>query len=66
MHLSIPITLLLGLAVLFMIRKDGLKSSHALVAVLFGFLLSTTVLAARIGQVDSMIAGLLGGSISQR
>ncbi len=66
MHLSIPVTLLLGLAVLFLIRKDGLKSSHALTAILLGFLLSTTMLAARIGQLDAMIASLLGGSLTPR
>ena len=64
MRLSIPITLVLGLIVLFMIRKDSLKTSHALAAVLLGFLLATTAVAGRIGQVDSMIAGLLGGNLT--
>ena len=64
MHLSIPITLVLGLIVLLFVRKDDLKTSHAIVAILLGFMLSTTALAGRIGQVDSMIAGLLGGSLS--
>ena len=64
MRLSIPITLVLGLSVLFLVRKDSLKATHALAAILLGFLLSTTALAGRIGQVDSMIAGLLGGSLS--
>lgn len=64
MRLSIPITLVLGLTVLFLVRRDSLKASHALAAILLGFLLSTTALAGRIGQVDSMIAGLLGGSLS--
>lgn len=66
MRLSIPVTLVLGLAVLFLIRKDSLKSTHAVAAILLGFLLSSTVLAGRIGQVDGLIAGLLGGSLSQR
>lgn len=66
MRLSIPIALVLGLIVLLLIRKDSLKTSHALAAILLGFMLSATALAARIGQVDSMIAGLLGGSLSQR
>lgn len=65
MHLSLPITLVLGLVVLFLIRKDSLKATHALPAILFGFLLSSTVLAARIGQVDNLIVSLLGGSLSR-
>lgn len=63
MRLSIPITLLLGLTVLFMIRKDELKISHAVLVVLLGFYLSSTALSGRIGQIDTMIAGLLGGSL---
>ncbi len=63
MRLSIPITLLLGLTVLFMIRKDELKISHALLVVLLGFYLSSTTLSGRIGQLDAMIAGLLGGNL---
>jgi hypothetical protein len=64
MHLSIPITLVLGVIVLLFVRKDDLKATHAIAAILLGFMLSTTALAGRIGQVDSMIAGLLGGSLS--
>lgn len=65
MHLSLPITLVLGLIVLFLIRKDSLKATHALPVILLGFLLSSTVLAARIGQVDNLIVSLLGGSLSK-
>jgi hypothetical protein len=64
MRLSIPITLVLGLTVLLLVRKDNLKASHAIAAILLGFMLSATALAGRISQVDSMIAGLLGGSLS--
>ena len=63
MHVSLPITLLLGLAVLFLVRKADLKASHALIAILFGFYLSATAVAARISQLDTMIAGLLGGNL---
>ncbi|HEU5425598.1 MAG TPA: hypothetical protein VFU74_01930 [Actinocrinis sp.] len=66
MRLSIPITLVLGLTVLLLVRKDSLKASHAIAAILLGFMLSATALAGRISQVDSMIASLLGGSLSQR
>ncbi len=66
MHVSLPVTLLLGLAVLFLVRKAGLKASHAVIAVLFGFYLSATAVAARISQLDTMIAGLLGGNLHPR
>jgi hypothetical protein len=66
MHVSLPITLLLGLTVLFLVRRAELKASHAVIAVLFGFYLSATALAARIGQIDTMIAGLLGGTLHAR
>jgi hypothetical protein len=65
-HVSLPITLLLGLVVFFMVRKSELKASHALIAILFGFYLSATAVAARIGQLDTMIAGLLGGTLGPR
>jgi hypothetical protein len=65
-HVSLPITLLLGLVVLFLVRKAELKASHALIAILFGFYLAATAVAARIGQLDTMIAGLLGGTLRSR
>ncbi len=66
MHLSLSLTLLLGVAVLFLVRRDGLKASHALVAILLGFYLSATALAGRITQLDTMVAGLLGGALRPR
>jgi len=66
MHVSLPVTLLLGLAVLFLVRRDDLKATHAVPAILLGFFLAATALAARIGQLDTMIAGLLGGTLSRR
>ncbi len=64
MRLSIPIALLLGLAVLFLVRKDELKPSHALVAILLGFYLSATEVAGGIGQLGTMIAAVLGGALA--
>jgi hypothetical protein len=63
MQVSLPLTLLLGILVLFLIRKAELKVLHAVAVIMLGFFLASTVLAARIGQLDTMIAGLLGGSI---
>jgi hypothetical protein len=65
MRLSISLTLLLGLAVLFMVRKDDLKISHALLAILLGFYLSTTAAAGGIGRFGSMLATVLGGTLAQ-
>jgi hypothetical protein len=52
--------------VLFLVRRDDLKATHAVPAILLGFFLAATALAARIGQLDTMIAGLLGGTLSRR
>jgi hypothetical protein len=65
MRLSIPLTLLLGLGVLFFVRKDNLKIVHAFLAILLGFYLSATAVAGGIGKLGTMIASMLGGSIAQ-
>lgn len=65
MRLSISLTLLLGLGVLFLVRKDSLKITHAVVAILLGFYLSATAAAGGIGKLGTMIASMLGGSIAQ-
>lgn len=63
MQLSISITLLLGVTVLFLVRKDELKISHAIVVALLGFFLSTTAAAGGINGLGAMIATMLGGAI---
>lgn len=63
MRLSISITLLLGLVVLFLVRKDELKITHAVLAILLGFFLSATVVAGGIAKLDTMVASMLGGSL---
>ena len=65
MRLSIPLALLLGLAVLFFVRKDELKITHAAIAILLGFYLSATAAAGGIGRIGTMIASMLGGSLAQ-
>jgi hypothetical protein len=64
MRMSISFTLLLGLAVFFLVRKDDLKITHALVAVLLGFFLAATAVASGIGRLSAMIATMLGGSLN--
>jgi hypothetical protein len=48
-----------------MVRKDSLKITHAVVAILLGFFLSATAAAGGIGKLGTMIASMLGGSIAQ-
>jgi hypothetical protein len=60
MRLSLSVVLVLGVMVLVLIRKSGLRVFHAVIAILFGFYLSTTAMAAQIGQLDTMVANLLG------
>jgi hypothetical protein len=64
MRLSLPLTLLFGLIVLLMVRKDGLKVTHAVVAILLGFYLSATSLGGGIGRISTMIASMLGGTVT--
>jgi hypothetical protein len=59
--LSVSIVLLLGLAVLVLCRFAGLRSSHALVCVLFGFYLASSPLAPTIADAVSTVAGLVSG-----
>jgi uncharacterized membrane protein len=65
-QVSLPLVLLLGAFVLFLVRKAGLKVFHALIATLLGFYLSETFLAARIGQFNMMVADLFGTLHSPR
>ncbi|CAL9631355.1 hypothetical protein [Streptomyces sp. NPDC090994] len=61
MILSISGVILLGVVVFIYFRKDGLKASHAVVAMLFGFYLSSTAVAPSIKAGGESLAGLLGG-----
>ena len=57
--LSLPVVLLFGVLAFLLIRKGGLKVSHALVAMIFGFYLASTTLATQINSLDSTIANLI-------
>jgi hypothetical protein len=63
METSLPIALLLGLLVLFLVRKGELKAGHALVVMLFGFFLASTTAGAQIGHLSTVIAGLVGADL---
>ena len=63
MAMSIPIVLVLGLAALFLIRKDGLKILHMIPVVLLGFYLAGTSIGSQISQVTASVADLIGARI---
>jgi hypothetical protein len=60
-HLSISVVVLLGFIVFVFFRKDGLKASHAIVTMLFGFYLASTGLAPSIEAGGDSFASLLAG-----
>ena len=59
MVLSVSGVLLLGIIVFILFRKDGLKVSHLIVCMMFGFYLASTTLATQINSLDSTIANLI-------
>jgi hypothetical protein len=61
MILNISGVVLLGIVVFLFFRKDGLKGSHAMVSVLFGFYLASTAIAPGITAGGESLASLLGG-----
>lgn len=63
MELSLPIAAMLGITVLFLVRRSGLKVSHAVVALLLGFYLYSTSFSSDITEFGSSIAGLIGGNV---
>ncbi|MEG3630340.1 hypothetical protein [Streptomyces poriticola] len=61
MILPISCVVLLGIVLFIFCRKDGLKVSHAVVAMLFGFYLASTAIAPSIRAGGESLASLLGG-----
>ncbi|KOT48402.1 MULTISPECIES: hypothetical protein [Streptomyces] len=59
MTVRISLVVVLLIIVLFLVKKDGLKTWHALVVTLFGFLLTDTQLAGPIQSVVSTVAHAL-------
>lgn len=60
MALSLPIIILLGGSLYLFIHKDGLKFFHALVAMVLGFELSTTIFAGEISSSVHTLDHLIG------
>jgi hypothetical protein len=59
--LSVSGVLLLGIIVFILFRKDGLKISHMIVCMLFGFYLASTSIASQIRTSTSAITGFISG-----
>jgi hypothetical protein len=61
MVLSVSGVLLLGIIVFILFRKDGLKVSHMIVCMLFGFYLASTTIASSIRDSANSLAGFIDG-----
>lgn len=61
MQLSVSAVLALALVLVVLIKKSGLSIWHAIVAVLFGFLLTGTPLDQPLRQALNSLSGFLGG-----
>jgi hypothetical protein len=61
MALNISAAVLMLTIVVVMIRRSGLKMSHAIICSLLGFYLASSSIAPSIQQVTSNLAGMLNG-----
>ncbi|MGW6915773.1 DUF2304 family protein [Kitasatospora sp. NPDC054939] len=61
MALSISAAVLMLVIVVLLIRRSGLKLSHAVVCALLGFYLASSSVAPSISQVTSNLAGMING-----
>ena len=61
MVLSISGVLLLGVIVFILFRKDGLKVSHLIVCMMFGFYLASTSIASSIRSSTDSVASFISG-----
>src|SRR5947209_7044980 len=61
MVLSVSGVLLLGIITFILFRKDGLKVSHMIVCMLFGFYLASTSIASSIKNSADSVAGFISG-----
>ncbi|MER5635827.1 DUF2304 family protein [Kitasatospora sp. NPDC002227] len=61
MPMTISAAVLMLVIVVVMIRRSGLKLSHAVVCALLGFYLASSSIAPSIQQVTSNVAGMING-----
>ena len=61
MALSISAVVLLAIVVFLLVRKSGLKASHAVVCMLLGFYLASSSIGPTINELTTNVAGMIGG-----
>ena len=61
MILSVSGVVLLGVIVFLFFRKDGLKVSHLIVCMMFGFYLASTSIAGSIRNSTDSVASFISG-----
>lgn len=59
--ISVSVVLVLGLAVVMLVRHHRMKARHAVLCVLFGFYLATTVMAPTIREAVGDLVRVLNG-----
>ncbi|ARX86215.1 hypothetical protein ACFWZT_33565 [Streptomyces alboflavus] len=59
MALSVSVVLLLAIIVVMLVRKQGLKTIHAIVCALLGFYLASSSLAPTIDELSTNLAGVI-------
>ncbi|MEU2563754.1 hypothetical protein ABZ626_31150 [Streptomyces longispororuber] len=59
MVLSVSVVLLLAIIVVMLVRKQGLKTIHAIVCVLLGFYLAGSSMAPTIDELSTNLAGVI-------
>ena len=61
MFLTLPVVVVLGVVVVMLVRKSGLRPAHAVAAVLLGFYLHDSTLAPTISEAVQGVADVIGG-----
>ncbi|MFI0219784.1 MULTISPECIES: hypothetical protein [Streptomyces] len=61
MVLTVPLVGVLGVVVVLLIRKSGLRPAHALAAMLLGFYLRDSTLAPTISEAVQGVADVISG-----
>ncbi|MFF5720065.1 hypothetical protein [Streptomyces buecherae] len=60
MVLSVSAVLLLGVITVLLVKKNGLKTGHALVCVMLGFYLASSSMAPTIDELGTSVADVIG------
>ncbi|MEU6967939.1 DUF2304 domain-containing protein [Kitasatospora aureofaciens] len=61
MAMNVSAAVLMLVIVVVMVRRAGLKLSHAIVCALLGFYLASSSIAPSINQVTTNLAGMING-----